>query len=210
MSPAFLSNLYHGRRVGLLGGSFNPAHAGHLHISLIALKRLKLDEVWWIVSPQNPLKPKAGMADFSQRLASAKATARHPRLRVSDIETRIGTRFTYDTLRVITSRMPRTRFVWLMGADNLAGFHRWQRWRGIARMLPVAVFDRAPFAYAALHSKAAHRFRSDRLTDRNASLISTSAPPAICYLAIRKHPLSSTSLRNKLGKKGFLGHNENR
>ncbi len=191
MLPAFHSNLYHGRRIGLLGGSFNPAHEGHRHISLIALKRLKLDEVWWVVSPQNPLKPKAGMADFSERFASA------------------CTRFTFATLRALKNRMPHTRFVWLMGADNLAGFQRWQRWRSIARMLPIGVFDRAPFAYAALHGKAAHRFRTDRLTDRNASLISSSMPPAICYLAIRKHPLSATSLRKKLGDRAFLRHNEN-
>lgn len=210
MIPAFNSSLYHGRRIGLLGGSFNPAHQGHRHISLIALKRLKLDEVWWLVSPQNPLKPKAGMADFSERLASAQAAAQHPHILVTDLEMRLGTRFTFATLKTLTSRMPRTHFVWLMGADNLAGFHRWQRWRSIARMLPIGVFDRAPFAYAALHSKAAHRFRTNRLTDRNASMISERRAPAVCYLAIRKHPLSSTQLRNKLGKEAFLGHNENR
>jgi len=135
-----------GYAVGLLGGSFNPAHGGHRRMSVAALDRLKLDEVWWLVSPQNPLKPEAGMAPFSQRLEQARRVARHPRIRVSAIEAELHTRFTIDTLRALRRRFPQVRFLWLMGADNLHQFHRWVSWRGIARLVPIVVLARAPHA----------------------------------------------------------------
>ena len=150
------------RRIGLLGGSFNPAHQGHLDISLAALKYLDLDEVWWLVSPQNPLKPVAGMAPFADRMASARAMARHPRIRVTDLEARIGTRFTADTLKALVTRFPGCRFVWLMGADNLAQISSWRDWTKIFHLTPIAVFDRPSYTIKALTALAARRFRRAR------------------------------------------------
>jgi nicotinate-nucleotide adenylyltransferase len=131
-----------GYSVGLLGGSFNPAHGGHRRMSLAALERLGLDEIWWLVSPQNPLKPVAGMAPLAARLASAKAIARHPRIRVTAIEDELGTQLTIDTLQALKRRHPQVRFLWLMGADNLLQFHRWAHWRDIARAVPIVVMAR--------------------------------------------------------------------
>lgn len=135
-----------GFSVGLLGGSFNPAHGGHRRMSLAALDRLGLDEVWWMVSPQNPLKPVAGMAPFAARLARARAVARHPRIRVTGIETELGTQLTVDTVQALRRRFPQARFLWLMGADNLAQFHRWVAWRTIARTVPIVVMARPGYA----------------------------------------------------------------
>lgn len=136
--------------MGLLGGSFNPAHGGHRRISLEVLRRLALDEVWWLVSPQNPLKPTAGMAPLAARLASARAVARHPRIRVTDIEARLSTRRTADSIAALKARFPGVRFVWIMGADNLCQFHRWASWRGIARAVPIVVVARPGYSRAAL------------------------------------------------------------
>jgi nicotinate-nucleotide adenylyltransferase len=130
------------RRVGLLGGSFNPAHAGHTQISKVALKRLKLDAVWWLVSPQNPLKSQSGMASQALRLASTQVAEEDPRILPTAIETTLGTQFTADTLRALAKRYPHTHFVWLMGADNLAGFHRWRDWQSIVRRWPIAIIPR--------------------------------------------------------------------
>lgn len=142
-------------RIGLLGGSFNPAHGAHRRISLFARDALGLDEVWWLVSPGNPLKPKAGMAPLSARFASALAQARRAPIRVTAIERELGTRFTVDTLKKVARRWPRREFVWLMGSDNLAQFHKWRRWRDIARTMPIAVvarpgYDRPAFASPAM------------------------------------------------------------
>ncbi|MDB5738286.1 MAG: nicotinate-nucleotide adenylyltransferase [Sphingomonas bacterium] len=142
------------RRIGLLGGSFNPAHAAHRRISLFALDALGLDEVWWLVSPGNPLKPAEGMAPLAIRLASANAMARRSRIRPTAIEATLGTCYTADTLRKLVRRYPSDRFVWIMGADNLAQFDRWRDWRGIARTLPIAVFARPGYDGAACRSKA--------------------------------------------------------
>ena len=132
------------RAIGLLGGSFNPAHEGHRMISLIALKRLGLDEVWWLVSPQNPLKPVAGMAPFAERLASARAVAGHRRIKVSDIETRLGTHFTRDTLKRLAQRRRQHDFVWLMGADNLVQFPKWEGWQEIFNTVPLQFLTAPP------------------------------------------------------------------
>jgi nicotinate-nucleotide adenylyltransferase len=151
----------------LLGGSFNPAHGGHLHISLMALQRLDLDEVWWLVSPQNPLKPIKGMAPFAKRVASAAALARgHGRISVSAIEAALGTTYTADTIRVLQRRFPHTRFVWLMGGDNLAQLPRWRQWEEIVESVPIAVFDRPETALMALAGKAAKRYALARVPAR--------------------------------------------
>jgi nicotinate-nucleotide adenylyltransferase len=182
-------------RVGLLGGSFNPAHQGHLAISLEALKRLKLNRVWWLVSPQNPLKPMDETADLEKRLAGARALARHPRLVVSDLERKIGTRYTVETLRWLTRR--RDRFVWLIGADNLVQLPQWQRWRRLVRMAPIAVFDREPYSYVALAGRMARAYAGKRLVERRAPVLADSPPPAWVYLRLRRHPVSSTAIRQK-------------
>ncbi|CUW37367.1 putative nicotinate-nucleotide adenylyltransferase NadD [Magnetospirillum sp. XM-1] len=185
-------------RVGLLGGSFNPAHDGHRHIALLALKLLSLDEIWLLVSPQNPLKPVAGMAPLAKRLASAETVcAGHPRLRPTDIETRWGTSYTADTLALLRLRFPRIRFVWLMGADNLAGFHRWARWESIFRAVPVAILARGPYSARTLGSRAAHRFAQSRQPSSRARFLWQGQPPAWAFLHTRRHAASSTAIRNR-------------
>lgn len=187
-------------RVGLLGGSFNPAHDGHRHIALLALRRLGLDQVWLLVSPQNPLKSPAETPPQPVRIASARAIAgRHPGLRVSGVEARLGTRYTADTLAALTRRFPRTRFVWLMGADNLAQIDRWARWGTIFRTVPVAIFARGPYSQRALAAKAARRFAPFRLAAGAAHALAATRPPAWVYLPIRRHPASSTALRAARG-----------
>ena len=182
-------------RIGLLGGSFNPAHSGHRHISVQALRRLGLDEVWWLVSPQNPLKPPAGMAAFVDRLARARRVARHPRIRVSDLEARLGTRYTADTLTALRRRFPRHRFVWLMGADNLRQIPAWQHWTKIFTELSIAVFDRPSYSFRALAGKAARRYRHFRQRPRQAKRIAALRPPAWVFLRIPLHPASATAIR---------------
>lgn len=194
-------------KIGLLGGSFNPAHAGHRHISLEALKRLGLDEVWWLVSPANPLKDPAILAEYAQRLASAQETAAHPRIKVLDFEQKEGLRYTVDTLRVLKRRYPGAQFVWLMGADNLAGFHRWRRWREIAALVPIAVFDRSPYQHGALAGRFSTAFARFRLPQESARMLVHRQAPAWVYLFIRPHAASSTDLRKTLGNSSHLRHN---
>ena len=182
-------------RIGLLGGSFNPAHHGHLHISLDALKRLGLDEVWWMVSPQNPLKQTDDMAPLTERIASCRALASHPRIRVTPIETQLGTQVTSATLKALKQRFSASRFVWLMGADNLAQFHHWNRWVSVMRAVPVAVFDRSPYSKEALASKAANRFAHRRVAASKGPALATRHPPAWMFVTLRRHPESSTRLR---------------
>ena len=184
-----------GLRVGILGGSFNPTHAGHLHISLLALKHLQLDEVWWMVSPQNPLKEAQDMAPFEERLAGARAFAHHHGIHVTDIEQRLGTRFTADTLVKLTACFPRTDFIWLMGADNLAQISRWQNWTRIFNLVPIAIFDRAPYSFDALGGKAAHAFARFKLRNGDAGLLVGRKPPAWIFFHTRLHPASATSIR---------------
>lgn len=185
------------RRIGLLGGSFNPAHAGHVHVSLEALKRLDLDEVWWLVSPQNPLKAADGMAGLEQRLAGARAiTAAHKRLRVTDLERVLGTRYTIDTVRALRRHYPRARFVWLMGADNLRQLPRWKGWAALVESIPIAVIDRPGFAPAALSGAPAHRYARTRLAPEAARSLADRAAPAWTFLYTRLNPLSATALRN--------------
>lgn len=182
-------------RVGLLGGSFNPAHEGHLHISLAALRSLGLDRVWWLVSPQNPLKPAKGMAPHAERLAAARSMARHPRIVVTGIESRLNTRYTADTLVRLARRYPRIRFVWLMGADNLIQIPRWRGWTRIFHSVPVAVLARPTYSRPALSGAAAHRFAWARVSGRRAHLLADLPPPAWTFLFIRRHPASATAIR---------------
>ncbi|MEZ5824560.1 MAG: nicotinate-nucleotide adenylyltransferase [Geminicoccaceae bacterium] len=170
--------------IGLLGGSFNPAHEGHRHISLEALRLLGLDEVWWLVSPQNPLKSRKGMAPLEDRLASARRVAMHPRIRVSDIERRLGTVYTVDTVARLKASFHYT-FVWLIGADNLVQMVRWRRWLDLAAMTPIAVFDRTPYSYGAVASKAASVLRGSRLPECRANRLIRWAPPVWTYIPQR-------------------------
>ncbi len=191
------------RRVGLLGGSFNPAHEGHLYISREALRRLALDEVWWLISPRNPLKSPAELAPFARRLERALALVAHePHLRVLDLEARWGTHYTIDTLRRLV-RDRRFRFVWLIGADNLAQFHRWRRWEEIFRTVAVAVFERAPYSYRALASPAARRFAGVRIGEKEARRLAELAPPRWVFVRLRPHPASGTALRAAWRRQGY-------
>ena len=184
------------RRIGLLGGSFNPAHAGHRHIAEVALRRLKLDEIWLMVSPGNPLKPQRGMAPLAPRLASAVLQTRnHPRLRATAIETEFGTRYTADTLAALTARFPRLQFIWLMGADNLAQIPRWESWASIFKTVPVAVIDRPAYSLGALAGKAAHRFKQARHRPSRAGKLRAARAPAWVFFHCRLHEASGTSIR---------------
>jgi nicotinate-nucleotide adenylyltransferase len=191
-----------GQRIGLLGGSFNPAHGGHLTVSETALKALQLDEVWWLVSPQNPLKPKAGMAPLEDRLASARAAiGRTPRLRATALEASLGTLYTLDTLRALTRRFPGVRFVWLMGADNLIQVSRWAHWPEIFHTVPVAVFDRPNYSLRASASKAAQRFRQARLDEGRAHRLADTPPPAWVFLHRTRDARSATAIRAREGRR---------
>ncbi len=188
-------------RIGLLGGSFNPAHAGHLHISIEALKRLKLDAIWWLVSPQNPLKSTDDMAPYKERFASALAVTKgQPHIIVSDFEQKAGLFYTHATLEALKRKYPKVQFVWLMGSDNLAHFHHWQRWRDIIRMMPVAVFDRSPFSHTALRAPAALALATGRVQERDIGSLSRK-PSSWAYILMRRHSASSTAIRASLKSK---------
>jgi nicotinate-nucleotide adenylyltransferase len=189
------------RRIGLLGGSFNPAHGGHLHVSLLALRRLRLDEIWWLVSPQNPLKPQRGMAPLAERLAAAATMARHPRIKVTDLETRLGTRYTADTFAALKRRFPQLRFVWLMGADNLSQIRHWERWHDIFRAVPIAIFARPTYCLAALSDLAARRFARRRVRPEAARLLADRTPPAWVFFPSRLDARSATQIRSRLAAK---------
>lgn len=191
-------------RIGLLGGSFNPAHEGHLHISREALKRLRLHQVWWIVSPQNPLKSPAGMGHFQDRLAGAARLARDYRIRVSDIEAGIGSCYSVDTLARIRRRWRHCRFVWLMGADNLGQISRWHHWRRIFGLMPLAVFARSPYDSGALTGMAARVFRSARRPVSYAPRLTCRTPPAWIFIRGRRHPASATRIRAALVMSGSV------
>ena len=183
------------RRIGLLGGSFNPAHAGHRAISLAALDALGLDEVWWLVSPGNPLKAPENMAPFATRLASARAQARRARIRPSDIEARLGTRFTVDTLAALVRRYPNHRFIWLMGADNLGQFHLWRDWRKIAHEVPIAVIARPGYDHYAHAAVAMSWLRRFVRPAGQAQMWTMWRLPALVLLRFRPDPTSATRLR---------------
>jgi nicotinate-nucleotide adenylyltransferase len=192
-------------RIGLLGGSFNPAHEGHLHISLEAIRQLGLDQVWWLVSPQNPLKPTQDMAEYAKRFASAQKVARHEKkIIVSDFEKHYGLQYTYATLAALKKHCPGIKFIWIMGADNLASFHRWQRWRSIIKIMPIVVFDRAPFSHIALRTRAAIAMKHLRLPENRIAAIANSKNRWVyMYILARKHPASSTQIRAHGPRRGL-------
>ena len=185
-------------RIGLFGGSFNPAHEGHRHVSLEALKRLGLDEVWWLVAPQNPLKPVAGMAPLAQRLAAATAFVRDRRIRVLAIEEELGTRYTADTIAALEALYPRQHFVWLMGADNLSQIRHWRDWRTIFAALPIAVFARPTYCRRALAELPAQRFARARIA-LPARRLAWQKPPAWAFLPMKLDPSSATAIRSHRG-----------
>lgn len=180
---------------GLLGGSFNPAHGGHRDISLFSIEALGLDELWWMVSPGNPLKPKKGMAPLSARLASAQKTARRSRIKPTAIESELGTRYTVDTLKALIKRYPNRRFIWLMGADNLAQFHQWKDWRDIARLMPIAVIARPGYDDNARAAVAMGWFGRYVRPSSQRNQWTHWRPPALVFLRFRPDPRSATQLR---------------
>ncbi|MEM8665469.1 MAG: nicotinate-nucleotide adenylyltransferase [Pseudomonadota bacterium] len=186
-----------GQRIGLLGGSFNPPHKGHRHVALTALSRLGLDRVWWLVTPGNPLKALDDLTPLQHRIAETKTLAHHPRMDVTAFEAAIGTRYSADAIRYAKRRLPAVRFVWVMGADNLAGLHRWQKWRDIMGLVPVAVIDRPGASMAALNSVAARTFAAARRPEAQARAIADATPPAWVFLHVPLEPVSSTALRSQ-------------
>lgn len=183
--------------IGLLGGTFDPPHEGHTHISEIALKRLALDRLWWLVSPGNPLKTRSDMTAFGKRLERARAFARHPRIDVTGFEAERGSAYTAETIAFLVERFPAVRFIWVMGADNLAGFHLWHLWKEILCTLPVAVMDRPGYRLPAVAGRAAQYFSCARVEESDASGLSHLGPPAWTLLTNRLSPLSSTELRSR-------------
>lgn len=184
-----------GQRVGLFGGSFNPPHSGHVHVCDQALRRLQLDQIWWLVTPGNPLKDTSDLAPLADRIAACEAITPDPRMKITACEMAMPTRYTADTLAQITLRNPTVSFVWIMGADNLGQFHRWERWRDIAATMPFVVVDR-PGSTMALHSAmAAQALRRYRVDEADADRLSTMPPPAWTFLHGPRNALSSTQLR---------------
>lgn len=183
-------------RVGLFGGSFNPAHRGHRHVTLNAIRTLGLDEAWWLVSSGNPLKADASdMAPLAARLASARRMTHRAPIRATAIEARLGTRYTVDTIRALQRRYPKTRFIWLMGADNLAQFHRWKDWRGIARVIPIAVIARPGYDRAAVTGPAMAWLRRFQRSAAAAKTWTTWSLPALVRFRFRPDPTSATAIR---------------
>jgi len=187
-----------GRRIGIMGGSFNPPHAGHFLAAAEAMKRLRLDEVWWIVTPGNPLKSNGALQPLSKRMAAVRALAAHPRMRVTAFEAALGSPFTAVTLQFLVRRFPSVAFVWVMGADNLATFDRWQNWRGIAATMPIAVVDRPGYRLKALASPAAKALADSRQPESSAAGLAGQSPPSWVFLTNRLLPQSSTQIRQAL------------
>lgn len=196
------SAAYHGLRVGLFGGSFNPAHAAHQQLARYALRELELDVVWWLVSPQNPLKSTDDMAPLAVRMASAEKQIVGARMLVTDIETQLGTQYTADTIRELRKHFPATRFTWMMGSDSFRQFHLWDQWRDIARMVPMAVFARPPVQLRALSGLAAQTLRKYRM--KNGAELAECArdgTPGWLYVNMPLNPISATEIRKANGRK---------
>lgn len=188
-----------GQRIGLMGGTFNPPHEGHAVCALTAIRRLELDQLWWMVTPGNPLKSGAGLPPLEERMAASRRLVRDPRITVTGFEAALGSPYTYATVRYLTRRLPDVRLVWVMGADNLASFHRWQRWQDIAAAVPIAVVDRPGWRIKALSSPAAARLGRFRVPERAARRLPEMAPPAWTFLGTRLSEASSTALRANAG-----------
>lgn len=203
LKPIYTKN----RTVGILGGSFNPAHLGHLYISEYALKKLGIDEIWWLVSPHNPLKDKNTLADYNHRLKSARnITSSNRNIYVSDVENRLKLKYTYKTIVTLKKSYHGTNFIWLMGADNLAGFHKWQNWQDILRLVPVIVFDRSPYSFSSLKSKTYIKMKRFLLND--SGIIARRTAPTLHFVHLKRSPYSSTDIRKTLGIFTNLGHNK--
>jgi len=192
---------YPGMTIGLLGGTFDPPHDGHMHISEVALKRLGLDRLWWLVTPGNPLKDRSDMTKFKTRLKKARKFACHPRIDVTGFEAARGSAYTAQTLAFLVERYPAVRFIWVMGADNLAGFHKWHLWREIMCSMPIAVVDRPGYRFAALSGPAAQTFAHYRVEESDAAGLYRYRPPAWTMLTLPLSFLSSTELRRRKAKK---------
>jgi len=189
-----------GMRIGLFGGSFNPPHEAHRAASMLALKRLNLDRIWWLVTPGNPLKKNSALPQLEKRIAAAREVASSPLIEVTGLEAELGTRFSYDTVTRLRQRMPGVHFVFVIGADNLAQFHRWERWRELAGQIPIAVIDRPEFELSSLAAPAAVALTKARVPDHAAPALAGLHPPAWVFLRGLKSEMSSTALR-KLGTK---------
>jgi len=189
-----------GQRIGLFGGSFNPPHDGHLLVSEIALRRLQLDQIWWLVTPGNPLKDHRQLAPLAERIGWCQQIANHPAIKISAFEAGRATRYTADTLKLIKQIKSGVHFIWVMGADNLAGFDKWQRWRHLADMLPIAVIDRPGSTLSSRSSKAALALSRYRIDEADASLLPIMDPPAWVFIHGPRSSLSSTSIRNRQNK----------
>ena len=185
-----------GQRIGVMGGSFNPPHEGHVVVARTALKRLHLDRLWWLVTPGNPLKSRDGLAPVEERMAAARALISDPRMVMTAFERELGTSFTAATLEFLVTRYPTAKFVWVMGADNLATFHRWQHWRSIASAMPFAVVDRPGWHLTPLYAPAARALACSRVPERDAADLINQAPPAWTFLTARLSALSSSALRD--------------
>jgi len=186
-----------GQKIGLMGGSFNPPHEGHLLIALLALRRLRLDRLWWLVTPGNPLKENAGLPDLAARIAAARALTRDPRIAVTGFEAEIGARFTHDSIAWLARRAPGVNFVWIMGADNLRQFHQWRRWRDIADLVPIAVIDRPGSTHGAIASRAGAALAPFRAPERDAARFAQRQPPAFLFIHGPRSELSSSALRRR-------------
>ena len=184
-----------GMTIGLLGGTFDPPHGGHMHISEVALRRLGLDRLWWLVTPGNPLKTRSDVAAFSARFAQAWVQTRDPCIEITGFEASLGSAYTAETLEFLTRRYPDTRFIWVMGADNLVNFHRWERWRDILNLVPVAVVDRPGYRFPALSSRAARAFASAYVDESDARGLGRYVPPAWTFVTARLSSLSSSDIR---------------
>ncbi|MGU3576921.1 nicotinate-nucleotide adenylyltransferase [Brucellaceae bacterium C25G] len=185
-----------GMSVGLFGGSFNPPHAGHVLVAETALRRLKLDQLWWMVTPGSPLKNLSELAPLKDRLTASRQLANDPRIKVTAFEAAYNVRYTADTLAIIQKANPNVRFIWIMGADNLAQFHRWDRWRQIADHIPIAVIDRPNASLTPLTSRMAKTYARYRLNERNAAMLAKHQAPAWVFLHGARSKLSSSALRN--------------
>ena len=195
-NPVRLPNHAAGMRIGLFGGSFNPPHEGHRLASMIALSRLQLDCIWWLVTPGNPLKINDGLPPLHQRMEAARRLASHPRIKITDIEAAIGTRYTFETLWWLKQRCPGVDFVWIMGADNLANFHRWQRWREIASLVSIAVIDRPGSTLKAMHGKGGEYLARQRIHESDGKLLAGRQKPGFIFLHGPRSEMSSTLLRS--------------
>lgn len=186
-----------GMKIGLFGGSFNPPHEGHRTVSLVALKRLNLDRIWWLVSPGNPLKDARDLAPLTLRVEAARKVSRHPRIEVTAIEAAIGATYSFETITYLKRRCSGVHFVWVMGADNFRYFDRWQHWRDIAKLVPIAITDRPGFTLTAPHGRAAQALAPFRRDESCASRLATMTPPAFVFLHGPRSEISSTELRAK-------------